>query len=128
MAKKNYIPRELEKNLMSAAKEFAAVAILGPRQSGKTTLARHKFPKHKYISLEDYDLRELANTDPRGFLNDYPSGTGIILDEIQHAPKLLSYITICIVYYSTFLEGDYPRRRLSYATLRYYTTLYYYLT
>lgn len=96
MAKKNYIPRELEKNLMSAAKEFAAVAILGPRQSGKTTLARHKFPKHKYISLEDYDLRELANTDPRGFLNDYPSGTGIILDEIQHAPKLLSYIQTAI--------------------------------
>lgn len=92
MAKKKYIPRALENSLMSAAKEFSAVAILGPRQSGKTTLARHKFPKHKYISLEDYDLREIANTDPRGFLNDYPSTTGIILDEIQHAPKLLSYI------------------------------------
>lgn len=96
MAKKKYIPRALETSLISAAKEFSAVAILGPRQSGKTTLARYKFPKHKYISLEDYDLREIANTDPRGFLNDYPSTAGIILDEIQHAPKLLSYIQTII--------------------------------
>lgn len=87
-----YIKRELTKNIKDAAKEFSVVAILGPRQSGKTTLARHIFSKHKYISLEDLDMRELAISDPRSFLRDYPSEKGIILDEIQYAPQLLSYI------------------------------------
>lgn len=91
-----YIPREIESNVQEAAREYSAVAILGPRQSGKTTLAQYLFPQHKYISLEDYDLREIANSDPRGFLNDYPTRQGIILDEIQHAPKLLSYIQTII--------------------------------
>lgn len=96
MARKTYIARALEPNLSAAAKEFAAVAILGPRQSGKTTLARHRFPKHRYVSLEDYDVRERAYLDPRGFLTDYPTTSGIILDEIQHAPQLLSYIQTII--------------------------------
>ena len=96
MAKKTYINRALEPSLTAAAAEFAVVAILGPRQSGKTTLARHRFPHHRYISLEDYDIRERANTDPRGFLTDYPSASGIILDEIQHVPQLLSYIQTII--------------------------------
>jgi len=87
-----YIKREITSRLKEAAKEFSVVAILGPRQSGKTTLAKRVFAKHKYVSLEDYDLRALANSDPRAFLHDYPTKQGIILDEIQHAPHLLSYI------------------------------------
>lgn len=87
-----YIKRAITPNLKSAAKEYPVVAIMGPRQSGKTTLARHVFPKHAYISFEDYDMRSAATNDPRGFLSDYPSKQGLILDEIQHVPELLSYI------------------------------------
>ena len=86
------IKRELLKRIKEAAKEFPVVAIVGPRQSGKTTLAQMAFKKHAYVSLEDYDTRTFAQKDPRAFLETYESGVGVILDEIQHAPKLLSYI------------------------------------
>lgn len=87
-----YIKRELSSRIKDAAKEFSVLAILGPRQAGKTTLAKQVFPKHTYLSLEDLDLRSLALSDPRRFLRDYPSEKGVILDEIQYAPQLLSYI------------------------------------
>lgn len=86
------INRELNRSLVKAANEFPVVAVLGPRQSGKTTLVQTTFTDHRYVSLEDFDLRNLANRDPRRFLQDYPSQSGIILDEVQHAPQLLSYI------------------------------------
>ena len=86
------IYRELTDPLKQTAAMFPVVAVLGPRQSGKTTLVQTSFPEHTYISLEDLDVRALANTDPRRFLQDYPTKNGIILDEIQHAPGLLSYI------------------------------------
>lgn len=86
------IKRELTSKVIEASKEFPVVAIVGPRQSGKTTLAQETFPKHKYISLEDLDVRDLATSDPRQFLTDYPTKHGMILDEIQHAPQLLSYM------------------------------------
>lgn len=86
------IKRELSQALKEAAGLFPVVAVLGPRQSGKTTLVQTTFTAHKYVSLEDLDIRELANLDPRRFLQDYPTSTGLILDEIQHAPNLLSYI------------------------------------
>ncbi len=84
------VTRELEDELVEAAAEYPVVTILGPRQSGKTTLARMTFPGKEYRSLEDPDLRLVAHTDPRGFLDGLPPGT--ILDEIQRAPELLSYI------------------------------------
>jgi len=87
-----YIKRNLTAKVVEAAKEFPVIAIVGPRQSGKTTLAQKVFKDHKYISLEDYDIRALAAADPRAFLGDYPTKSGIILDEIQHVPELLSYI------------------------------------
>ncbi len=86
------IRRDLTESLKKAAHFFRAVAILGPRQSGKTTLAQQTFPHHRYISLEDIDVRTRAMNDPRLFLQEYPTEHGIILDEIQHAPDLLSYI------------------------------------
>lgn len=86
------IKRQLSGNLLEAAREFPVIAIMGPRHSGKTTLAQMTFPEHRYISLEDYDVRERAKLDPRAFLSGMPSATGIILDEIQHVPELLSYI------------------------------------
>ena len=86
------IKRALTDNVIEASREFPVIAIVGPRQSGKTTLAQMAFPNHTYISLEDHDMRTLAQTDPRQFLQDYPSQSGMILDEIQHAPELLSYM------------------------------------
>ena len=64
--------------------------MLGPRQAGKTTLARTVLPEYTYVSLENPDLRQLATEDPRAFLKRYPSH--VIFDEIQRAPHLLSYL------------------------------------
>lgn len=72
------------------AKQYPVITILGPRQSGKTTLTKQAFPKKPYVNLEELDTRNLALSDPRAFLKQYPEGA--ILDEIQRAPDLLSYI------------------------------------
>ncbi|MGD2169471.1 MAG: ATP-binding protein [Chlamydiota bacterium] len=82
--------REILKELKSLAKQYPVVTIVGPRQSGKTTLVRYAFPEKPYANLEELDTRNLAISDPRGFLDLYPEGA--ILDEIQRAPQLLSYI------------------------------------
>jgi len=85
------INRQLSDKLEKLSQSFLVVAILGPRQSGKTTLAKHTFPNHRYVSLEDFDRREFALSDPRGFLDTYAED-GVIIDEVQHAPTLFSYI------------------------------------
>ncbi len=82
--------RTLSKKLAQLAKQFPVVSIMGPRQSGKTTLARMVFNRHDYVTLEDPDEREFALIDPKGFLRRFTKG--VILDEIQRAPQLLSYI------------------------------------
>jgi len=84
------ITREIKSELLKSAAEYPVVTILGPRQSGKTTLAKMTFPKKAYVSLEDPDIRMAAEADPRAFL-DRMKGGGI-LDEIQRFPPLLSYI------------------------------------
>lgn len=68
------------------------MAILGPRQSGKTTLAKKIFPNHVYVSLEDVDIKESVKNDPRSFFKLNKNKNGIIIDEFQHVPELLSYI------------------------------------
>jgi uncharacterized protein len=73
---------------------FPVIALLGPRQSGKTTLSKHTFPKHTYVSFEDPDTRISAQADPRGFLRTYENAHGIIIDEFQHIPEILSYIQL----------------------------------
>lgn len=82
--------REIEAELKDLKKSYPVVTVIGPRQSGKTTLVRHAFPEMQYASLEDPDVRRLAQTDARGFLEQFPNGA--ILDEIQRVPELLSYI------------------------------------
>ena len=84
------IKRTLETYIRRYSRQYPVVALVGPRQSGKTTLVRHIFPDHKYLSLENLDLRHMALDDPRGFLDDH--GKNLILDEIQRVPSLFSYL------------------------------------
>ena len=72
------------------AQQFKAVAIIGPRQSGKTTLAKYVFPEKTYVNFENPDTRLFATEDPRGFLSNYPDGA--IFDEAQRVPALFSYL------------------------------------
>jgi len=83
--------RILSGSIRKALQTFPAVVLTGPRQSGKTTLCRKLFEhSHRFVSLEDPDVRLRARADPRAFLDPYPSP--VIIDEIQYCPELLSYI------------------------------------
>src|SRR5210317_1556621 len=82
--------RTILKEIKTLAAAFRIISVLGPRQSGKTTLCRMAFPSYQYVSLEDPDTRAYASEDPRGFLSEYREN--VILDEIQRVPQLLSYI------------------------------------
>ncbi len=84
------INREAEFELRTLSGQFKAVAVIGPRQSGKTTLVRTIFNEKPYANLENPDIRKFALEDPRGFLSNYPQGA--VLDEIQRAPELFSYL------------------------------------
>jgi uncharacterized protein len=82
--------REAESLLRTLAAEFKAVAVVGPRQSGKTTLVRSVFADKPYASLENPDIRSFATEDTRSFLAQYP--VGAVLDEAQRVPALFSYL------------------------------------
>src|SRR3990167_9543612 len=90
------IKRNISETVLRLAEAFPVVAILGPRQSGKTTLAKSLFKNYKYLSLEDLSLRDDAKKDPVGFLNLHKNKYGIIIDEFQHVPELLSYIQLAV--------------------------------
>ena len=84
------IAREAEAEILLLAAHFKAVAIVGPRQSGKTTLTRALFPNKPYVNVENPDIRNFATEDPRGFLSQYRGGA--IFDEAQRVPELFSYL------------------------------------
>jgi len=84
------LKRDLEEELKTLSGYYPVVTVLGPRQSGKTTLTRLAFPEKPYVNLEAPDIRAAALFDPRSFFDQYPEGA--ILDFIQHCPELLSYI------------------------------------
>ena len=86
------IPRQALHLLLDRAKVYPVLTVLGPRQSGKTTLCRMAFADKPYVNLERPDVRDYAQTDPRGFLAQYPDGA--VLEEIQNVPELLSWLQV----------------------------------
>jgi len=84
------IERDLTPLIRKAARQFPAVTLTGPRQSGKSTLCRALFPTLPYANLEAPDTRAFATDDPRAFLAQYPKGA--VIDEVQRAPQLPSYL------------------------------------
>ena len=89
-----YIKRLLTPFIKKLLDQFPAVLISGARQSGKSTLLQKNFPDYTYVTLDDLQSRDMAKTDPKLFLDFYK--TPVIIDEIQNAPDLLSYIKIQI--------------------------------
>lgn len=84
------IARNIAPVLQRLANQYPVITLTGPRQSGKTTLAKTIFPDKPYVTLEDPDVRHYASDDPRGFLSDHAQGA--VFDEIQRAPELPSYL------------------------------------
>jgi uncharacterized protein len=95
--------RDIAEHVRKAFRGYSAVVLLGPRQSGKTTLARQLFPDFDYLSLEDPDVRLRASEDPRSFL-ERSAPRSLVLDEVQRAPQLLSYL-------QTLLDAPSNQRR-----------------
>ena len=88
--KSEFIEREISSVIEKVVEYFPVITITGPRQSGKTTLIKHLFKGLPYYSLENLDIRNFAINDPVAFLSQ--DAGGIILDEVQNVPSLLSYI------------------------------------
>ncbi len=90
--KKKYYHRKIEILILEMRKQFPVLLLTGPRQSGKSTLLQHLFPKYHYVSLDDPNLQKIAIQDPELFLSHYEKP--LIIDEIQYAPQLLAFIKI----------------------------------
>lgn len=88
------IKRHIEPEFLQLLGEYPIVTILGPRQAGKTTLARQLLPDYAYVNLEHPETRDFARDDPKAFLAQYPGK--VIFDEIQRLPELLSYLQVAV--------------------------------
>lgn len=86
------IIREITQKITGALDKFPIVALIGPRQSGKTTLCQMLKPGYTYVNLENISVRSFAKSDPEGFLETYKNG--VIIDEIQYVPDLFSYLQV----------------------------------
>jgi len=87
---KNFVERQITRQISAQKDKFPIIALTGPRQSGKTTLLKELFGDYRYVSLENPDIRSFATEDPVGFLKVY--NQQVIFDEVQRAPELFSYI------------------------------------
>ncbi len=96
-----YIQRTMASAIVEASEYVPVVTLTGPRQSGKSTILRHLFAETPYFSMEDPDVRQAVKSDPKGFLSQFQNG--VIIDEVQHTPELLSYIQGIV--------DNYPERR-----------------
>jgi len=91
----NYIKRDIEKIILEASRSYSAILVTGPRQVGKTTTLRHLMNSNRnYVTLDDLEARKIARTDPELFLSIYPAP--LMIDEVQYAPQLFSYIKIAV--------------------------------
>jgi uncharacterized protein len=88
------INRAIQSKISDLSKKYPIVAVVGPRQSGKSTLIKFLFQDYQYVNLESPTIREFAENDPEGFLQKY--STRIIFDEIQNVPKLFSYLQVIV--------------------------------
>ena len=84
------IPRQIKETFLQTLQFYPITTLTGPRQSGKSTFLKDVLPNWNYVSLEDPDIREFCQTDPRGFLSSYPEHS--IIDEVQRVPELFSYL------------------------------------
>ncbi|MCF7799394.1 ATP-binding protein [Candidatus Babeliales bacterium] len=89
-----FIERNLTSIIESGIKQVPIIAIIGPRQSGKSTLIKKIFKDYTYLDMQDAEIFEFANNDPKGFLNYYKNEVGLIIDEAQYAPKLFSQLKV----------------------------------
>jgi predicted AAA+ superfamily ATPase len=89
-----YIKRDISELILAGAQDSPAISIIGPRQSGKSTLAKHLFPLHAYVDIQEPSVLEFALNDPKGFLKTYTNDQGIIIDEAQYAPVLFDQIKV----------------------------------
>lgn len=88
------ITRHLQNKIIELSGKFPIVSIIGPRQAGKTTLAKVCFPRYAYVNLESPDIRLFAQSDPKAFLKQFTQG--VIIDEVQYVPDLFSYIQVIV--------------------------------
>ena len=88
------IARTLSKTILREAKELPVVTIIGPRQSGKTTLVKALFPDYNYVNLENPEIRALAGSDPKSFFKRFK--LPLVIDEVQRIPDLLSWIQVFV--------------------------------
>ncbi|CEN51220.1 ATP-binding protein [Capnocytophaga canis] len=89
-----HIRRELSSELIRLSDFYSVLVVTGPRQSGKTTLCKVNFPSYHYVNMEDIALREQIMLNPKAFLKQFPKG--LIIDEVQNVPELLSYIQVVV--------------------------------
>ena len=87
-----YFHREIELKFKELYSQYPIVTLMGPRQSGKTTFVKHVLSDIPYVNLEDPTIRQLITADPNAFFDSSPDG--LILDEIQRMPEILSYLQV----------------------------------
>lgn len=88
------IKRNISSKILKYYKQYPIISLIGPRQSGKTTLVKELFPDKPYVNLEDIESRDFALKDPKGFLLQYKNG--LVIDEAQRVPELMSYLQIAV--------------------------------